>query len=154
MIVKSTTKTQGVHALTIVIVQCVPVLCLGITRILVNLTLETLFNQRTKHLVWVVSPLNSTLESFHSTYRTPCVDRVYDALPPESRIGRVRLLVPARNTSATGGGSSAPGHPDMPSITSPAAVIHLAATGDQGFGRRLHLAFPLLKHVGVFARHC
>lgn len=33
----------------------------------------------------------------------------------------------------------------------PSVALHLAATGDQGFGRRLRLAFPLLKQVGPAA---
>ncbi len=69
-------------------------------------------------------------------HRTPCVNRIYDALPPESRVGRVQLLVP---------GDGAP-HTAQP----PACAIHLAATGDQGFGRRLRLAFPLLKQVRAY----
>lgn len=58
--------------------------------------------------------------------RTPCVERVYNALPPESRQGRVQLLVPN-------------GHS--------AGVVHLAATGDQGFGRRLRLGWPMMQQV-------
>lgn len=56
---------------------------------------------------------------------------MYDALPPESRTARCQLLVPARPAPNLG------------------AAVHLAATGDQGFGRRLRLAFPLLKQVGL-----
>ncbi|KAF5839086.1 hypothetical protein DUNSADRAFT_1631 [Dunaliella salina] len=53
---------------------------------------------------------------FEGTYKTPCTARMYDALPPESRTG-----------DALG------------------CALHLAATGDQGFSRRLRLARPLLQ---------
>jgi hypothetical protein len=58
------------------------------------------------------------------------VRRIWDALPPESRIGRVRLMVPPR---------------DPPRLT---GALHLAATGDHGFERRLRLGAPLLAQVG------
>ena len=50
--------------------------------------------------------------------RTPCLGRVYDALPHESRTARVQLLLPQK-TPAAG-----------------ACVLHLAATGDQNFRSR------------------
>jgi len=77
---------------------------------------------------------------FEGTYKTPCTARMYDALPPESRMGRVQLMVPdVRSGSKTGnissnGAGSALG-----------CALHLAATGDQGFSRRLRLARPLLQ---------
>ena len=58
--------------------------------------------------------------------RTPCIERVYNALPPESRQGRVQLLVPDGHT---------------------AGVVHLAATGDHGWKRRLRLGWPLMRQV-------
>ncbi len=61
--------------------------------------------------------------------RTPCFGRLYDALPEESRIARVKLLMPQGPHSKT----------DL--------VVHLAGTGDHGFDRRLHLGFPLIKQV-------
>ncbi len=61
--------------------------------------------------------------------RTPCFGRLYDALPEESRVARVKLVVPQ-------------GHPSDTDL-----VIHLAGTGDHGFERRLHLGFPLIKQV-------
>lgn len=64
--------------------------------------------------------------------RTPCVSRVWDNLPPESRTGRVRMLVPQ----------------SLPPGQAPAGFVHLAATGDQGFERRLNLGLPLIKQVG------
>ena len=152
------------------------------------------------------------------TCRTPCLQRVYDALPPESRTGRVQLLIPAKmrpfhpllqpgqdpllqpppagssgstNSSGTGGDWQHAQHlqQQQPSFMpygewkgdsagaaaaadafhrqggagtaaaaaavaaarstadAPACVVHLAATGDQTFGRRLRLGFPLLKDV-------
>lgn len=48
-------------------------------------------------------------------------------LPQQSRIGRVRLLLPAGTT-----------RPDVP------ICLHLAATGEQSYKRRLALAWPLL----------
>ncbi|GAX77241.1 hypothetical protein CEUSTIGMA_g4688.t1 [Chlamydomonas eustigma] len=68
------------------------------------------------------------------SFRTPCLGRVYDALPPESRMGRIQMLVPEPNTSTS------------PSDLAPSCVLILAATGDQGFNRRLNLGSPLLKH--------
>ena len=85
-------------------------------------------------------------------HRTSCTPGMYSMLPPESRQGRVQLLVPDQ---------------DMPQATKEAhdkpqaaqagcnphgggslgCTIHLAATGDHGFRRRLRLGFPLLKHV-------
>jgi hypothetical protein len=121
--------------------------------------------------------------------RTPCVGRIYDALPAESRTGRVRMLVPDAQGSpvrgARGVGSHHPLHAIPPAAeyhpsaakpeqscvqphpraharllgqrgTSQAAkdtnggvVIHLAATGDQGFSRRLRLSFPMLRQACV-----
>ncbi|KAG2425973.1 hypothetical protein HXX76_013344 [Chlamydomonas incerta] len=152
---------------------------------------------------------------YEGSFRTPCLQRVYDALPPESRTGRVQLLIPAKMrpfhpllqpgqdpllqpppAGGSGGGSwqqhhhlqqqqqSQQQHSFMPydqwrgdsagaaavadalhwqrgpgtaaaaaaaaaaaksAADAPACVIHLAATGDQTFGRRLRLGFPLLK---------
>jgi hypothetical protein len=111
---------------------------------------------------------------------TPCVRRIYDALPPESRTGRVQLLLPdgPPNSSSSsssgiitsrlplGGGSRQRFSLSSSSSSSSssrrlddsalfgdggcvdAAVLHLAATGDQGFGRRLKLGGPLLAQVG------
>ena len=61
--------------------------------------------------------------------RTPCVDRVYNALPPESRVASVQMMVPEH----------AP--------PNPSCVLFLAATGDQGYSRRLNLGAGLLKEV-------
>ena len=61
--------------------------------------------------------------------RTPCFGRLYDALPEESRVARVKLVAPQAATPDT----------DL--------VVHLAGTGDHGFERRLHLGFPLIKQV-------
>ncbi|KXZ50280.1 hypothetical protein GPECTOR_17g919 [Gonium pectorale] len=95
---------------------------------------------------------------YEGTFRTPCLQRVYDALPPESRTGRVQLLMPsslrdfeplqqrddaAKSGSLRGQGASAQG-----GVDGPGAVVHLAATGDQTFGRRLRLGAPLLKDRG------
>ncbi|GFR48319.1 hypothetical protein Agub_g10201 [Astrephomene gubernaculifera] len=137
---------------------------------------------------------------YEGTFRTPCLQRVFDALPPESRTGRVQLLVPAHirpfrsETSISGleEGAALPYFPSTPQqihhhqqqsrlrwpglgsadataqeqqllqqhlyagtaaaaatasavAEGPACVVHLAATGDQTFGRRLRLGFPLLK---------
>lgn len=68
--------------------------------------------------------------------RTPCIPRVFDALPPESRTARVQLLLPHGEPPA-----AMPGQP---------AVVHLAATGDHGFDRRQRLAKPLLQQVGCW----
>eukprot|EP00197_Chlamydomonas_leiostraca_P007037 CAMPEP_0202860166 /NCGR_PEP_ID=MMETSP1391-20130828/1990_1 /ASSEMBLY_ACC=CAM_ASM_000867 /TAXON_ID=1034604 /ORGANISM="Chlamydomonas leiostraca, Strain SAG 11-49" /LENGTH=577 /DNA_ID=CAMNT_0049539305 /DNA_START=86 /DNA_END=1816 /DNA_ORIENTATION=- len=105
---------------------------------------------------------------YEAAFKTPCVRRVYDALPPESRTGRVQFLVPtgpavarrprtlAGAGSGGGGGDGAAGSSSSGSggravqgaARPPSAAIHLAATGDQGFGRRLRLSFPLI-HQGV-----
>lgn len=62
--------------------------------------------------------------------RTPCFGRLYDALPEESRVARVRLLLPKQASSQDTD-----------------CVLHLAGTGDHGFSRRTHLAFPLIAKV-------
>jgi hypothetical protein len=54
------------------------------------------------------------------------VERVYNALPPESRQGRVQLVLPDGHTCG---------------------VVHLAATGDQGWARRLWLGWPMMQQV-------
>ena len=69
--------------------------------------------------------------------------RMWDALPPESRSGRVRLLLPAAPTPAPGACGG-----DAHTLAAPAGVVHLAATGDQSFDRRTRLALPLLQQVG------
>eukprot|EP00884_Botryococcus_braunii_P014706 jgi/Botrbrau1/23236/Bobra.0041s0072.2 len=60
------------------------------------------------------------------TSETPCFGKVYDALPPESRTARIRLLIPSKEQERTG------------------LVLHLAGTGDHYFKRRLLLGKPLL----------
>lgn len=110
------------------------------------------------------------------------MERIYNALPPESRTGRVQLLLPANlqpfdpTALLPAGGPGAP--PPPPSVLvpahgppgihgggaheaeawsggdrgvpqGPACALHLAATGDQTFGRRLRLGFPLLKDVSA-----
>ena len=112
--------------------------------------------------------------------RTPCLARIYDALPLESRTGRVQLLVPqqlqpfasdpllgsGRSSSMDAaaeldaaaaiavagrqGMGSGKGHSAATagrSAGGPACVVHLAATGDHTFSRRLKLGFPLLSDV-------
>lgn len=80
---------------------------------------------------------------YEGTYRTPCVNRIFDALPPESRTGRVQLLMPAAGLGATQ--LQAGSQPLFSRRHTPAAVLHLAATGDHGFSRRLRLGAPLLQ---------
>eukprot|EP00887_Chlorella_sp_A99_P005866 scaffold1.g5866.t1 len=63
---------------------------------------------------------------YRGSFQTPCTGRVYDALPLESRFAHAMWLVPER---------PAEGAP---------CVIHLAATGDHGFIRRMHLGLPLV----------
>lgn len=61
---------------------------------------------------------------YEGSFPTPCVERVFNALPPESRRARARLLLPERHR---------------------AGVVHLAATGDQGWRRRLWLGWPMME---------
>eukprot|EP00882_Tetradesmus_deserticola_P008693 GHRQ01009166.1.p1 GENE.GHRQ01009166.1~~GHRQ01009166.1.p1 ORF type:complete len:197 (+),score=70.66 GHRQ01009166.1:387-977(+) len=89
---------------------------------------------------------NVPYKLFEGRFRTPCVARIYDALPPESRTGRVQLLMPAAGWGATQ--LQAGSAPLFSSRHTPAAVLHLAATGDHGFSRRLRLGAPLLQQVG------
>ncbi|KAF8057852.1 GAMMACAL1 [Scenedesmus sp. PABB004] len=79
---------------------------------------------------------------YEGSFRTPCVNRIYDALPEESRVGRVQLLVPAPGAPRGGAARAAPLF-EQPHTS--AAVLHLAATGDHGFARRLRLGGPLLQ---------
>ncbi|KAG2499676.1 hypothetical protein HYH03_002611 [Edaphochlamys debaryana] len=126
---------------------------------------------------------------YEGSFRTPCLQRVFDALPPESRTGRVQLLMPAHlqpfrappvdeapplspasaalvqqrdeqraqeqhdRDRGPHGAFSEPQRSGLVSAVGaagsgpegPACAIHLAATGDQTFGRRVRLGFPLLK---------
>eukprot|EP00877_Chromochloris_zofingiensis_P006524 jgi/Chrzof1/2124/Cz11g03140.t1 len=84
---------------------------------------------------------------YEGCFTTPCVERVWDTLPAESRTGRVQLLVPSSSSaqpssslSAAAAGSSCMAAPGL------SGVIHLAATGDQGFERRLRLGWPMMRH--------
>lgn len=61
--------------------------------------------------------------------RTPCHGRVYDALPPESRVAHAQLLQPKDPKQRR------------------ACVLHLAGTGDHTWNRRLHLGGPLVQKV-------
>ena len=61
--------------------------------------------------------------------RTPCSGRIYDALPPESRTARARLLVPKAGAGLA---------------SERACVLHLAGTGDFTHDRRLNLGAPLV----------
>ena len=61
--------------------------------------------------------------------RTPCHGRVYDALPPESRMATARLLQPKDSRQRK------------------ACVLHLAGTGDHTWSRRMNLGGPLLQQV-------
>ena len=70
---------------------------------------------------------NVPYELLEAEFRTPCSGRVYDSLPVESRAGRVQLLVPQSKVDA--------------------CVLHLAATGEWGFERRIRLGTPLLSKV-------
>jgi len=65
------------------------------------------------------------------SFTTPCTGTAYSALPFESRLAHAGLILPK---------NPAPGRP---------VVLHLAATGDHGFGRREALAIPLaMKGIG------
>lgn len=65
------------------------------------------------------------------SFPTPCTGTAYSALPSESRLAHAELILPEK---------PAPGRP---------MVLHLAATGDHGFGRREALAIPLaMKGIG------
>lgn len=66
-------------------------------------------------------------ETLEVSFRTPCHGRVYDALPPESRVAHARLLQPKD-----------PRHRK-------ACVLHLAGTGDHTWSRRMNLGGPLLQ---------
>ena len=68
--------------------------------------------------------------------RTPCHGRVYDALPPESRVAHARLLQPKD-----------PRHRK-------ACVLHLAGTGDHTWSRRMNLGGPLLQQVCLASSEC
>ena len=63
----------------------------------------------------------------------------------QSRRGRVQLLMPAAGLGATQ--LQRGSQPLFSARHTPAAVLHLAATGDHGFSRRLRLAAPLLQQV-------
>lgn len=77
---------------------------------------------------------------YEGEFRTPCSPRVYNFLPEECRTARVRLLV----ASAPFAPTPAPGHEPLV-LPGPSGVVHLAATGDHGFDRRLRLGQPIAK---------
>ena len=62
-----------------------------------------------------------------AAFPSPAPEGVLRALPAASRVARARLLTPTDPRLGLG-----------------ACVVHLAGTGDQGFGRRLALGAPLL----------
>lgn len=68
-------------------------------------------------------------EVFKGTFPTPCFGKIYDALPPESRTASAMWVVPKRPAHTT------------------ACMVHLAATGDHGYARRMHLGLPLVEQV-------
>ncbi|KAK9819238.1 hypothetical protein WJX81_000552 [Elliptochloris bilobata] len=68
-------------------------------------------------------------EVLEGTFRTPCCGRIYNALPPESRTARARLLLPKAGAGLA---------------SQRACVVHLAGTGDFSHDRRLNLGTPLL----------
>ena len=75
------------------------------------------------------TPASGSSPKRPAAHRTPCSGRIYDALPPESRTARARLLVPKA------GAGLAPER---------ACVLHLAGTGDFTHDRRLSLGAPLV----------
>lgn len=82
--------------------------------------------------VWVVTGMVACTDPSDKRFllhRTPCHGRVYDALPPESRIAHAQLLQPKDPKQRR------------------ACVLHLAGTGDHSWNRRLHLGGPLLQKV-------
>jgi hypothetical protein len=71
---------------------------------------------------------------FEASFDSPVAGRARDALPPESRTAHALWVRPR---------APAPGAP---------TALHLAATGDHGFGRREHLGLPLVaRGVGTLA---
>ena len=64
-----------------------------------------------------------------SHHRTPCHGRVYDALPPESRVAHAQLLQPKDPSQRK------------------ACVLHLAGTGDHTWSRRMNLGGKLVQKV-------
>ena len=82
---------------------------------------------------------------FRGSFRTPCYGRVYDALPQESRVAQALWIRPdgpmtvGAAAAAAGGGGGA----------EQACVVHMAATGDHGFTRRMHIGLPLVEQVCV-----
>lgn len=71
---------------------------------------------------------------YECEFRTPCMGKVYDALPVESRTAHALWIAPKQ--PAEGGPTS----------------LHLAATGDFGYGRRQMLGTPLVKQgIGTMA---
>lgn len=81
----------------------------------------------------------TTFSQYRASFTTPCMSKIYDALPVESRTAHVQLFVPTNPNPS-------PAAPVTLPPSSPSCVILLAATGDQGFKRRTALATPLLKH--------
>lgn len=120
----------------------------------------------------ITATATTTTTAHTCAHRTPSPEHVFNALPPESRTGRVQLLVPARlrefsplhpqqqhaGASAGAGAPAGTGQPQQQqqqhpvpafAASAPACVVHLAATGDQTFSRRLRLGFPLLSDVSA-----
>ena len=87
--------------------------------------------QRVKRGSVGTGPSAAAYSIYRGSFPTPAQGRVYDALPPESRTAHAMWLVPDRP------GEGAP------------CVVHLAATGDHGYMRRMHLGLPLVQQVGA-----
>ena len=75
------------------------------------------------------SYMGAPYSAYKCSFPTPCAGRVWDALPPPSRTAHAVLILP-----------------DRPAEGAP-AVVHLAATGDHGYQRRMHLGVPLVQQV-------
>ena len=105
------------------------------------------------HLDWRLVEKGKTRDGtsfnqYRASFTTPCSSKIYDALPIESRTAHVQLLVPTHLPPP----SSTTRTLDSQPPSSPSCVILLAATGDQGFKRRMALGTPLLKQgVSVLA---
>lgn len=87
----------------------------------------------TCQIVVHVTHFHDDLPSF--VHRTPCHGRVYDALPPESRMATARLLQPKDSSQQK------------------ACVLHLAGTGDHTWSRRMKIGAPLVKQVSSLMLH-
>ncbi len=87
-----------------------------------------------------------------ASFKTPCVRRVFNALPPESRVATVQMLVPDGGRGGSSSGSVRMPRTSPEASSPPSCVLFLAATGDQVAPSSLLAATPEIRGTLLYAR--